>query len=714
MTLWKSARKKRWSMLLFACLATVAFFLLASASANTDLFEQHYFSLLVLNAVLIIILMIVVGRQAYKLWRARRQGVFGSKLAVRLTLICALVALLPGVLVYAVSVQFIGRSVESWFDVRVDRALEGGMNVSHNALNTRLNDTIAKSQRIAAAFRDSPMHYGTILSRIAEQVSVDEAALFTSAGAPIAVGGVHPSLFAPEAPSREILRGLRSQSVHTSIDQDEKGFLLRVVLPVDLSNLNEPLRFLQVIDRVPDALAQDIETVQQGWRDYQEISFSRQGVKRLYMLTLTMALLLTLTVSIGIAVVLAERFAAPLGLLAAGTRAVAEGDFSVRQPISSRDEMGLLTEAFNAMTIQLEQAQEERERSHLALETTRAYLESVLGNLSSGVLVFDENQYLRTVNQSAAVLLQVSLTDLRDTPLAEWPKHFPDLTPFVMAIIQNLNVSEEWHQETDVPIHQTLRSFLIRGSRLAGPPVSHVIVFDDVTVVVQAQRDAAWSEVARRLAHEIKNPLTPIQLSAERLALKLADKLPERERVFLERGTQTIVAQVNAMKHMVDDFAIYAKQSREGLRTDINLVDLLKEVLDLYGHLRGQVHLTLPETPVIIHGEAIRLRQIFHNLMQNAIDALVDNPQPLYDISLTVSAHEATIVFADNGHGFSDEILQRAFEPYVTTKAKGTGLGLAIVKKIIEEHNGRVVIGNRAPHGSMITLMLPLAKGIHP
>lgn len=710
MMLWKSARKKRWSLLFFSCLATIAFFLLASASANTLLFERYYLPLLVLNAVLIFILMAVVGRQIYKLWRSRQQGIFGSKLAVRLTLICSLVALLPGVLVYAVSVQFIGRSVESWFDVRVDRALDGGMNVSRSTLNARLNDTIAKSQRIAAAFRDSPTHYGTILNRVAEQVAIDEAALFTSAGTLIAVGGVRPSLFVPEPPSREILWQLRTQSMHTSIDQDESGLRLRVILPVDFGDLYDSLRYLQVIDKVPETLAHDIETVQHGWSDYKEISFSRQSVKRLYMLTLTMALLLTLTVSLGIAVVLAERFAAPLGLLAASTRAVAEGDFSVRQPVASSDEMGSLTQSFNAMTTQLEQARQERERSHQALETTRAYLESVLGNLSSGVLVFDENQNLRTVNQSAAVLLQTSFPDLDALPLPRWPERAPDLTPFVAAVAQNLETAGEWHQEINIPIHQTLRSFLIRGSRLIGPPVSHVIVFDDVTVIAQAQRDAAWSEVARRLAHEIKNPLTPIQLSAERLAIKLAEKLPENERDFLERGTQTIVSQVNAMKHMVDDFTIYAKQSQQGRMTDVDLVALLKEVLGLYGHLRAQIHLTLPDKPIIIHGEPVRLRQIFHNLMQNAIDAQADNPKPLYDISLHVNHQDAVVVFADNGPGFSEEILRRAFEPYVTTKTKGTGLGLAIVKKIIEEHEGRIVIGNHKPHGSIITLTFLLSK----
>ncbi|MDR1529255.1 MAG: HAMP domain-containing protein [Burkholderiales bacterium] len=707
MTLWKNARKKRWSLLLSACLASIAFFLLASASANTLFSERYYFPLLVLNAALIVILMIAVGHQVYVLWRSRQRSVFGSRLAVRLTLICSLVALLPGVLVYAVSVQFIGRSVESWFDVRVDRALEGGMNVSRTTLNTRLSDTVAKGQRIVAEFRESPLHYGTILNRAADQVGVDEAALFSAAGVLIAVGGTRPSLSAP-APSRDIFQQLRMQSIYTSIDQDQEGLRLRVILPIEFSNPTEPARYLQVIDAVPTSLAYDIETVQNGWRDYKEISFSRQDVKYLYMLTLTMALLLTLTIALGMAIMLAERFAAPLGLLAAGTRAVAEGDFSVRQPVASHDEMGTLTESFNAMTMQLEQAQEERECSHRALETARAYLENVLVNLSSGVIVFDETQHVRTVNQSAAIILQKPLANLENIALSQWHTHAPDLAPFAEVILQHLETPGQWHQELSVLIHQTMRSLLIRGTKLADPLVGHVIVFDDVTVIVQAQRDAAWSEVARRLAHEIKNPLTPIQLSAERLTKKLTDKLPEEDRIFLERGVQTIVSQVSAMKHMVDDFAVYARQPRPGQLVDVDLAALLKEVLDLYDHLRPNIHFHAPEKPFIIRGEPVRLRQIFHNLLQNAEDAQDDCADPRYDITLEGKGLEAIITFSDHGAGFPDAVLRRAFEPYITTKAKGTGLGLAIVKKIVEEHDGQVFLANRQPQGGVITLIFPL------
>ncbi|MDR2244069.1 MAG: HAMP domain-containing protein [Burkholderiales bacterium] len=716
MTLWSTARRKRWSLLLVSCLAAAALFLLVSASANTPFFERNYKWLLALNGALIITLMVIVSRQLYKLWRSYHTGVFGARLAVRLMLMGALVALLPGALVYAVSVASIDRSIESWFDVRVDRALEGGMNVSRSTLDERLADTVGKARQIANHLQESSLYYGFALNRAAEMTGVDEAAIYTPVGVLIAVGGTHPSLATPSPPSPKILEDLRNRliEVYAKPEQEENDLRLRVVLPLETNELNDAVRFLQVIDMVPATLAADIETVQSGWQDYKEISFSRKWVKRLYTLTLTMTLLLTLTIALGMAVVLAERFAAPLGLLAEGTQAVAGGNFGIRQPVTSRDEMGSLTESFNAMTAQLEQAQRERERNHQALETTRAYLESVLSNLSSGVLVFDEWLQLRTANHSATVILQSPLAELEGTALTRWAARQPALAPFAELLIHHISpaLNEQWHQETEIRIADTARTLLVRGTRLSGPPLSYVVVFDDVSVVVQAQRDAAWSEVARRLAHEIKNPLTPIQLSAERLAMKLSDKLDDADQDVLVRGTLTIVSQVAAMKQMVDDFATYARQPRPGQLTDFDVVALLNEVLALYDHLQPHLQLILPDAPVILHGEANRLRQVFHNLFQNAADAQADNAAPGYRVSLSVEGEEAHLSVCDDGPGFTEEVLARAFEPYVTTKAKGTGLGLAIVKKIIEEHGGRVMLANKAPHGGKITLVLPVTSDV--
>jgi nitrogen fixation/metabolism regulation signal transduction histidine kinase len=473
-----------------------------------------------------------------------------------------------------------------------------------------------------------------------------------------------------------------------------------------------------VIEPVPKALAQEAERVRSGVRDYRELTLLRQGLKQLYQLTLLLTLLLALTTALGLAVVLSERFAAPLGLLAEGTRAVAQGDFTRRQPVVSRDELGVLTESFNTMTAQLAEAQGKTEDSRRATETTRAYLESILGNLSSGVLAFDEGHRLRSVNPSAAVILQQPLAELIGMPLADWGKRLPALASFAELVAEGFRGSREgqWQREAELGVANISRTLLMRGTRLPGTPdaAGYVVVFDDVSELVQAQRDAAWAEVARRLAHEIKNPLTPIQLSAERLAVKLTGKLEGPDLETLKRGTQTIVSQVNAMKNMVDDFAIYARQPRPGQLQQIDLSALLLDVLGLYDNLRPHIALSLPEVPVMVQGEPTRLRQVFHNLLSNAVDAQVDVAEPHFAIALSASGAEAALTFADGGPGFAADVLERAFEPYITTKAKGTGLGLAIVKKIIDEHGGRVVLDNVQPTGARITLYFPAIQAANP
>ena len=527
----------------------------------------------------------------------------------------------------------------------------------------------------------------------------------------LAVGGIGGAIATPEPPPAQALRRARLQQTTTEVAQRGDTLLLRVVVPVNSGDRLDPLKVLQVVEPVPRGLALEVEKVQAGWRDYQEIVFSRDALKRLYGFTLTLTLLLALGSALGLAVVLSEQFSAPLGLLAEGTRAVAQGDFTRRQPVVSRDELGVLTESFNAMTAQLADAHARNEESRRAIETTRAYLESILGNLSAGVLAFDDKYRLRTANPSAAVILQQPLADLTGMGLSEWGRRLPSLAPFAELVAEGFRSSRDgpWQKEAALNVGNLTRSLLMRGTRLPGAPVpGYVVVFDDVSELLQAQRDAAWAEVARRLAHEIKNPLTPIQLSAERLAVKLAGKLEGSEAETLKRGTSTIVNQVQAMKQMVDDFAIYARTPRPGQMQPVDLSALLLDVLALYDNLRPHTSLALPETPVVILGEPTRLRQVFHNLLQNAIDAQSGHDDPHYAITLESVDREARLSVADGGEGFATDVLVRAFEPYVTTKSKGTGLGLAIVKKIVDEHGGRVALEN-LPRGARVTLAFPRA-----
>ena len=527
------SRAVRWLLLIFACLATISLFLLATASANTSLFARHYDLLLLLNTGLVVLLMALVGYQLLRLRRNLGRGVFGSRLALRLVLLFALVAVLPGALVYAVSVQFLGKSIESWFDVRVDRALEGGLNLGRNALDYLLKETAHKAGQMAITLGEQGAGAPAMrLSRVADQAGVAEAVLFSASGAVLAVAGVATSTAAPEPPPAAAIRRARLQQASSAIEQGPEGtLLLRVVVPVNVDDRLEPLRLLQVVEPVPRSLAQDAEKVQAGWRDYQEISFSRQSLKKLYALTLTLTLLLALTSALGLAVVLSEKFSEPLGLLAEGTRAVAQGDFTRRQPVTSRDELGVLTESFNTMTEQLSDAHAKAEESRRATETTRAYLQSILGNLSAGVLAFDDHHRLRTANASAAVILQQPLAELSGVPIGDWGARLPALNPFAELVSASFRESPDgqWQLQAELEVAGVTRMLLLRGSQLPVEPVAgYVVVFDDVTDLAQAQRDAAWGEVARRLAHEIKNPLTPIQLSAERLEFKLSPEARRR------------------------------------------------------------------------------------------------------------------------------------------------------------------------------------------
>ncbi len=711
-------RAIRYVVLGCAVLGTVGLFLLATASANTSLFANNYTWLVVLNGTLVVVLM---GLVAYQLWRLRKNlkdGVFGSRLAARLVLLFALVAVLPGALLYGVSIQFLGKSIESWFDVRVDRALEGGLNLGRNALEYLLKETTNKATQLAVTLQESELGgLAASLNRASEQAGIYEAALFSSSGGVLAVGGVSGSTATPEPPPPQALRRARLQQTFSAIEQaPDQSLLLRVVVPVNSSDPKESLRVLQVVEPVPKQLQQDAEKVQAGYRDYQEISYSRVALKRLYAMTLTLTLLLALFSALGLAVVLAEQFSQPLGLLAEGTRAVAQGDFSRRHPVQSRDELGVLTESFNTMTAQLADAKQKGEESHRAVETTRAYLESVLANLSAGVLAFDNAFRLRTANPSAAVILQQPLVDLIDVPLGDWGRRLPALEVFAGLIAEGFHTGRDgqWQRQAHLEVSNHTRALLMRGSGLPGMPAPGcVVVFDDVTELADAQRDAAWAEVARRLAHEIKNPLTPIQLSAERLAVKLAGKLDATDEETLLRGTRTIVAQVAAMKHMVDDFAIYARQPRPGKMQDVDINALLLDVLELYENLRPQVSLELVDDNPIVLGEPTRLRQVLHNLVQNAVDAQADSPSPAYDIATEIRGRELALSIGDRGSGFPEDMIRRAFEPYVTTKAKGTGLGLAIVKKIVEEHHGRVTVENRPQNGALVTLYFPLEGTAH-
>ncbi|HTD91969.1 MAG TPA: ATP-binding protein [Burkholderiales bacterium] len=712
----RPSTRRRYVIVLLVGLCAVGLFLLATASANTALFAEHYRGLLVLNGTIAVLLAILVIRQLVMLRRRLKAGVFGAKLTLRLVLLLSLMAVVPGVLLYGMSMQYLGKSIESWFDVKVDKALEGGLKLSQDVLDNMLKDLKAKASAMALQLSMRPVaEHQAALNTLREQAGAHEATLYTLRGRVIATAGNEFAGVMPEAPPAEALRLLRTQQTYAVADATpERGLLLRVVTPVNLLSLAEEPRALQLIYFVPQQLAQNAETVQSGYREYQELVVGRLGLKRLYGITLTLTLLLSLLAALAAAIFLSEELSAPLNALVEGTRAVAQGDFSRRAAVASRDELGQLTLSFNSMTRQLEDARSQAERNQAEVSTAKAYLESILAHLSAGVLVFDDTFRLLSANPSATAILGlegIQAGALLQLKTEQWNRIDESLGELGVEIETGFEGADgaEWESQTVRHTPTGEQQLLLRGKPLPhGVESGYVVVFDDVTHVLQAQRDAAWAEVARRLAHEIKNPLTPIQLSAERLQMKLAPKLDTSDAAMLGRSTQTIVNQVAALKRMVDAFSQYAR-APEPAMGELDLNALVHEVLTLYESLGSRIKLDLAaELPRIV-GDAAQLRQVIHNLLQNAQDALGDTPEP--SITVASALKDAAIRFSvtDNGSGFPEHLMKRAFEPYVTTKPKGTGLGLVIVKKIIEEHGGSVVISNVEPHGAQVMITLPVA-----
>jgi len=675
-------------------LGLVLLYLLATETPQTsDVFDELP-TLLGAGILLIVLLIILVGAQLNYLRRRLKAKVFGSKLTARLVLVFTLVAVVPGAVMYGISVKFLAGSMQSWFDVRVDNALEGGLNLGRANLENGLRELKQKAESMAVSLSlETPASRLATLYNLREQAAIHEATLFSSVGDVLAHAAEDDELV-PNTPGQTILRNVRLQQYYSVIEEDARaGMALKVILPV--YTLDEELEiFLQVSQFVPENLARDAALVQEAYRDYQQLSLSRHGLQRLYNIALALSLGLALFSVILLAVMFSNRLSAPLGFLEAGTRAVAQGDFSQRQPIHRQDELGVLTESFSAMTRQLAEAKASAQRHEAALTHANVYLENILANLSAGVLSFNADFSLQAFNSSAEKILGRSLQG----ELSDRPENIEDKILRRVKLLVETHFSEtaeaSWEEQVELDDGAQKKTISFRGSRYdEGGEPGYLIVFDDVTNLLRAERYALWGEVAQRLAHEIKNPLTPIQLSAERLSHKLRDKLGADDAKILDRSTGTIVDQVAALKTMVNAFNEYSRNpAKISKPVDINL--LVADIEELYRASRAKIVSRLaPGLPQVM-GDSGKLRQLLHNLIQNAEQATEDVTEPKIVIETELKNDAVCVKVQDNGLGFPDAIISRAFDPYVTSKAKGTGLGLAIVKKIIEEHSGEVVIVN--------------------
>jgi nitrogen fixation/metabolism regulation signal transduction histidine kinase len=725
----RSSLAERWVWIISATamlsVALVLSFLLSEATNNRQFYAQHYQWLFWVNmgvaGLLVLVILLALGRLMVRLTR----GKFGSRLLLKLAGIFALVGLLPGLVIYTVSYQFVSRSIESWFDVEVEGALEAGLALGRGTLDTLQNDLLNQTRLAAERLADSPDLQQLIpLERLREQLSAQDVALLNLNGRTVMHAGVNlneSDFSLSRATAAQLRQAKARQAVAFLEGLEEEGSTLQhqpriraiAWMPSTKISLDFEDRFLVITQFVPNSLAQNALSVQSAYREYQQRALARQSLKQLYISTLTLTLIMAVFGALLLAATLGQQLARPLVLLAQGVREVARGDLGPKPVFASRDELGGLTRSFANMTQQLADARQLAQRSLSELDAARAGVQTILDNLTTGVLVFGKDGKVTMANPAAAAILSVPFVHLEGLSLESLPGP-PTWAQGVRARFDALMADPDDRDHWQETVELRLRAgddpltLLVRGAMM--PQRELLLVFDDITELVSAQRAEAWGEVARRLAHEIKNPLTPIQLSAERLQHKLESKLGETERLLLVKSVDTIVTQVQAMKQLVNEFRDYARlPAAQLVAVDINA--MVAEVLVLYGnavetgHLKAELASSLPQ----VMGDITQLRQVIHNLVQNALEAVGERQEGLVRISTDVLLSESSTVLGvrlrvtDNGPGFPEKVLKRAFEPYITTKAKGTGLGLAVVKKIADEHAARVRLGNWGEGGLLET-----------
>ncbi|MEK7323281.1 MAG: ATP-binding protein [Pseudomonadota bacterium] len=697
-------------VLLFGLLL-VSLYLMARATQNSEEFGRLYVVLLVINVVLLVVLVVLIGANMVRLWRQYRAGATGARLTLRLVVMFVILAMVPVSMVYSFSVDFLRRGIDSWFDVRFEQALDDALELSRSVLDTRMRDLLRRSEAIADELTHvDDSQIASTLNELSADSEAGEMTLFTLNGRILSSTGGNPAKVLPTYPSEAIRLQLRQGVTYVGLDQIVgQGLNMRVVVPVNGG------RMLQVLYPVPERLATLTASVQDTYTRYDRLQYLREWLKFSFTLTLSLVWLLSLLTAVWAAFYAARRLVAPIRTLAIGTRAVAAGDYSRRLPLPSNDEFGVLVHSFNEMTGKIALAQEEARLSQGLAESERAYLEAVLGRLSSGVLALDGGHVVRTLNAAAGHILGVAANEVLGRTLDDLAASHPHLAGLVEVLsTQTRHPAREWREEITV-FGAAGRQVLICGG--ASLPASGdagagtVIVFDDITELVQAQRNAAWGEMARRLAHEIKNPLTPIRLSAERLRHKYLKGMPPADADVLDRSTHTIMQQVDAMQEMVKAFSEYARSPKLERRA-LDMNRLLNEVLDLYrGHSPVRWILELDPALPAVEADAGRFRQLLHNLIKNALEALAERGDAYVRLSTRRADHSGfpyvELRVDDNGPGFPAELVGQLFEPYVTTKHKGTGLGLAIVKKIVEEHGGMITAEN-TEYGACIVIQLPL------
>lgn len=697
----------------------VSLLLMGDATENSARFGRMFSVLLVINALGLAALVVLIGINLHRLIWQYRRGVAGARLTVRMVVIFVVLAVAPVLVVYYFSLQFLHRGIDSWFDVRVEQALEDSLELSQLSLDIRMREVLRQAELMASELRDvAGVDVALTLDNLRERNGASELALLASNGRVLASSNVDTSVLVPNQPGEGVVLQVRQSGSYVGLDPiPNAGLHVRAVVKVASVESAGEERILQALYTVPKNADTLATSVQDAFSKYKELAFLRKPLKYSFTLTLSLVLLLSLLAAVLAAFFSARRIAAPIRDLAEGTRAVAAGDYAKRVPLTTRDELGFLVQSFNTMTRRIARASADTQRSQQLLEEQNAYLEAVLGHLSSGVITIDDEKRIQRINRAAQQILGIDALRWVGQPVSDLLAAEPDLLPFLGVLEEKLErFGGDWDREVVLSDSGSRKVLMCSGTALPGweSGGGFVVVFDDVTALVQAQRDAAWGEVARRLAHEIKNPLTPIQLSAERMRQKFLQQLSAEDARSFDRYTHTIVQQVKTMKEMVNAFSDYARPPRLQL-APVSLNLLIHEVVDLYRSADDalRIDLDLVDELPDVQADAGRLRQLLHNLIKNAREATSESETPIVEIrSECIEQHNAAYVqlrICDNGPGFPEAIAAQVFEPYVTNKPKGSGLGLAIVKKIVEEHSGMIATEPVAGWGACLIVRFPVA-----
>ena len=699
------------SILVLFALILLSLQLMSTATQESSELSAMYSWLLLINALGSVVLLGLVVANIYSFIRQLKKREAGSRLTTRMLSLFVLQALAPAAIVFYFSMQFLHQGIDSWFNVEIDRAMEDALELSQASLDQRMRWHLLQTQQLAKKIEQSSVNAAALeIENFRAQLGAAEIALFSRQGRIIASSSVNSIDILPSIPEDHVWLQLRQSGEYIALAPvREDELMIRAIVALKI----QESEYLQALFPVPVRIADLADSVEFAFVRYQEMNYLRDSLKLSFSLALSLVLLMSLLAGIWVAFISIRNIVAPVKELVKGTQAVASGHYDQHLPVTTQDDLGFLVESFNTMTQRIASARDEIHQAGVEVENQRAYLETILANLTAGVISFDSSYKIRTANQAAFRIFHVHVNQFIGQSLLSLAQDHAELSEPLKSIQRLLEQADDiWQQRIAFLGPNGRQELLCRGTPMyshEGMRVGAVVVFDDVTDLIQAQKNAAWGEVARRLAHEIKNPLTPIQLSAERLQLKLSAKLQAGDSDILQRSTRTIVQQVEAMKEMVDDFSEYAKTSKKQT-VNIDLYSLVQEVLGLYA-LKYDVVIQAEQDKnrLCINGDPVSIRQVLHNLLKNALEATEGNGHIEVDMHRMQKNNSdfIEIGFFDDGPGINEEQIEQIFEPYVTTKTKGTGLGLAIVKKIIEEHGGAIWVDTKRKNGAGFIINLP-------